>query len=304
MTIYLDIIFLLNLLFNTLILFFTSYFRKKKINYYLLFIGGAIGASSVLLMFTSYASIVMNPFYKLFLSSVIVFVAFGRQTIGMYVKDLFAFYFITFLFGGIMFGIHYFFQFNADGFGAFLLGSSNSFGDPISWSVVIIGFIFAYYFSKKQIDSHEIVKLHYDQLIDCMVCIENEIFEFKALVDSGNHAQDTISAKPIHFLSYEIIKEKLPTYEMIASKGKDTLLNGETSKFLKDKKFTIVPYKVLGATTNIVIAFVPQWLAIKNEEGLQMLDNCYISLVDQQLSSEDSFFAILNPKSLALLKSR
>lgn len=302
MTIYLDIIFLLNLLFNTLILFFTSYFRKKQWKYLRLFFGGAIGASSVLLMFTSFAAIIMNPLYKLFLSSIIVLVAFGRQPIQAYIKDLFTFYFTTFLFGGIMFGIHYFFQFNATSFGAFLLGSNNSFGDPISWSVVLIGFIVAYYFSKKQIDSYEMVKLHYDQLIDCMICIENEVFEFKALVDSGNHAQDTISAKPIHFLSYNVIKDKLPTYDRITSKGKDILLDEQTSEFLKDKKFTIVPYKVLGATTNIVIAFVPQWLAIKNEEGLQMLDHCYISLVDQQLSSEDSFFAILNPKSLTKVK--
>jgi len=245
----------------------------------------------------------MHPIYKIILSCFIILIAFKFETKKTFLKDLLAFYLVTFLNGGIMFGIHYFFQFDSNALGAFLALQTNSFGDPISWLFVLIGFPVAYYFSKQQIDSHETTKIYYDQLVDCMVCIDNEVFQFTALIDSGNHAQDVISSKPIHFLSFSMFKEKLPSYELITSKGKDITLTEQTSEFLKNKKFTIVPYQVLGSKTNLIIAFMPDWMVIKNKEEVVTLENSYISLVDQQFSTENKFFGILNPKCFQFTKA-
>ncbi len=60
-------------------------------------------------------------------------------------------------------GTHFFLQTN-EMVNGLVQSQSISYGDPISWLFVILGFPVIYYFSKKRIESVEITNIHYDQI--------------------------------------------------------------------------------------------------------------------------------------------
>ena len=70
---------------------------------------------------------------------------------------------------------------------------SISYGDPISWLFVIFGFPVIYYFSKKRIESVEVTKIHYDQIVKVKIQLAEEELELAGLIDSGNQLYDPLT---------------------------------------------------------------------------------------------------------------
>ena len=107
MTIYIDIIFLENVVMNYIILLTVGIVLKKKINNIRLLIGSIVGAVytifSYIYTFEKYNNIVL----KILLSVVIIYIAFYPQTIKKMWKYILVFYLISFSFGGAAFALIY-----------------------------------------------------------------------------------------------------------------------------------------------------------------------------------------------------
>ena len=59
----------------------------------------------------------------------------------------------------------------------------------------------------------------------------------------------------------------------------------------------IIPYKVMGKEHQLIIAFKPDRLLIKqNNQDVMLVEKGLVSLTTQQLSSDDSFQCIVHPK--------
>lgn len=303
MVVYLDVIWILNILFDSLLLYLTAIFLKRKIKVWRIAAGGFVGSLIILLSFTPLNVYTNHPIAKLFCSLMMILVTFGYKRFSFFVKALMTLYVSTFLIGGALIGVHYFSQYDAVLTVEILRSSVKGFGDPISWLFVLIGFPIAWHFSKKNIDTMEMTKIQYEQIVNVQVDMEGETLTFKGLVDSGNQLYDPLSKLPVMFVS---ISNRLESFSepirKIAAEPDSVLMGSDELPGEWQGRLRIIPYSVVGQERQLVIAVRPDNIKIEHNGDIYSNIKGLISFTIQQLSSDDSFQCIVHPKMLTGLR--
>ena len=117
MKLYLDIFFLVNLGMNFVILMAESFFQNRKIALKRLTLTAAFGAGAACLCVVAglhRVPVLLIVCYAL-MSIVLVRMAFGKTTIGTWVRNVVFFYTIAFLLGGILVQVKELFSFSLSG---------------------------------------------------------------------------------------------------------------------------------------------------------------------------------------------
>ncbi|MFB6466555.1 sigma-E processing peptidase SpoIIGA [Cytobacillus sp. Hz8] len=299
MAVYLDIIWALNLLFDSLLLYLTGIILKREIKYWRVLLGGFIGSILILLMITPIHTYTAHPFTKLLFSIWMILIAYGYKRLSFFLKNLLLFYLVTFLMGGALIGTHYFLNFDTELSSSFFLASVKGFGDPISWLYVILGFPIAWYFSKNNIENIEMTKIRYDQIINIKISIDDTTLDFKGLIDSGNGLYDPISKAPVMFVSIKNQMEKVnETIQQLATHPEEIIMGGKPIHEKWENRMRIIPYKVVGQEHQLIIAIKPDQLIIEHNEEWLMVEKGLVSFTAQQLSSDETFQCIVHPKML------
>ncbi|KQL19009.1 sigma-E processing peptidase SpoIIGA [Cytobacillus solani] len=299
MEVYLDIIWALNFLFDSLLLYLTAIILKRDVRLWRIFAGGLVGSIIILLSITPLHSYAGHPITKLFFSFAMVLTSFGYKRIRFFIRGLMTFYLMTFLIGGSLIGVHYFVKFDFKLSSTVLLASVKGFGDPISWLFVLLGFPIAWHFSKRNVEAIEITKIQYDSLIKVIVQINDVSYSFKGLIDSGNQLYDPISKMPVMFISIRERVTDFPKYLVEMAQTPDKFILG-TEEIAPDweNRMRIIPYSVLGQEHQLIIAIKPDNILIEKEGELHHVDRGLVSFSTQQLSPEDAFQCIVHPKML------
>ncbi|MEZ2715327.1 sigma-E processing peptidase SpoIIGA [Niallia circulans] len=304
MAIYLDVIWLLNFLFDSLLLYLTGILLKKKIIHWRILLGGLIGSLIILFSITPLSPYTNHPISKLLFSIVMVATAFGYKRLRTYIQALMIFYLATFLIGGTLIGAHYFIQFDFDLSSSVLLASIKGFGDPISWLFVLLGFPIAWYFSRRNVEGMEVTKIQYEQIIDVIFQVGGKEFSIKGLVDSGNQVYDPISRLPVMFVSLKNIEKDMPAEIIRLTDQPEAIIYGSQPIAPEwESKMRIIPYKVVGKDHQLLIAVKPDSLLLKKEQEVIAVEKGLISFTNQVLSAEGIFDCIVHPKMLLGKKS-
>ncbi len=299
MTVYVDIIWLLNWLFDSLLLYWTSIILKQRVAFWRLLAGGLLGSMLILLAFTSYSAWVDNIFIKFLISIFMVMTVFGFIRLKVFLKSLMTLYFITFLSGGILLGLHYFFSFQVADMAISTQMGINRFGDPMSWFFVIVGFPLAWQYSKRTLDGMEMTKLHYDQLVRVRLEIGDFKAEFQGLIDSGNQLYDPISKSPVMIVSIVGKESEIPADMLPLFENPDKLLQqGEITEYTWADRIRVIPYKVIGQNHQLLTAIKPDVLQIQHNGKEYKVSRGLISFTMQQLSADDTYQCIVHPKML------
>ncbi|MBN8191546.1 sigma-E processing peptidase SpoIIGA [Bacillus sp. NTK074B] len=297
MTLYLDVIWLLNLLVDFFLLWLTGIILKRQYALWRIGIGSLIGSIIILLAFSPYAHFTGSPFVKLLFSVVMVFSAFGYRRLRFYLSNLLMFYFVTFFTGGILIGTHYFISFDPSRESSMLLASIRGFGDPISWVFVMLALPLAWYFSKARVDSIEHVKLQYDQLLEVNIKIDNFQCTVTGLVDSGNQLQDPISKNPVMILSIAEIEGEIPHEMRALCHEVEEIFSGEKEIGTRwSDRMRIIPAQSVGRKSQLLAAIKPDSLVLKDHESEWIIPNGLIAFREEPLSADGNFQAILHPK--------
>ena len=258
MAVYLDIIWLLNFLFDSLLLYLTALILKRDFRYWRLFLGGLIGSFIILLSITPLNAYSSHPIIKLLFSVLMIISVFGYKRFKYFFSNLMVFYLITFLVGGSIIGIHYFLQFDMHLSSSVFLANVKGFGDPISWLFIVIGFPLAWHFTKKNFDRIETVKIQSHQLMNLEIMIGENTYSFKGLVDSGNQLFDPISKMPVMFVSVKNLIEELPEdLKSITLNSEQLMMGSEEIAHEWEHRMRIIPYKVMGQEHQLIIALKP-----------------------------------------------
>ena len=112
MIVYLDIIFLENLLMNAIILTATAIIIKTKLSPLRIFISSFIGSIYAVLCYMHLLPILSNLLLKILLSMVMIYISFVSKTPKMFFKSLLLFYLTSFTFGGVSLSLIYFLNSN------------------------------------------------------------------------------------------------------------------------------------------------------------------------------------------------
>lgn len=302
MVLYLDALWLLNLLADSLLLWMTAIFLKRTVKWYRLIIGGGIGSVSILLMVTPLAESAGHPLAKILLSIIMVLAVFGYRRWRYFFVNLMTFYFSTFLTGGMLLGAHYFIQFDMQLESDFFLAGLKGFGDPVSWIFVMLGLPTAFYFAKNRADDFETAKLQHDQLLNVRVEINGADFFLKGLVDTGNQLQDPISKAPVMFISLAGLEDQLPDEVIKAADQPEVLLFQDD--YLPEEwleKMRLIPAKSVGKAHQLLPAFKPDYVEISSEKKKILISKVLVVFTPMSLSSDDQFSCILHPKMVLSL---
>ncbi|KMY53542.1 peptidase [Bacillus sp. FJAT-27231] len=302
MVVYLDALWLLNLLADSLLLWMTAIFLKRNVKGYRLLIGGGIGSISILLMVTPLAPIAGHPLAKILLSTVMVFAVFGYRRWKYFFVNLMTFYFSTFLTGGMLLGAHYFIEFDMQLESDFFLAGLKGFGDPVSWIFVMFGLPIAFYFAKSRADDFETAKLQHDQLLNVKVKINEADFSLRGLVDTGNQLQDPITKSPVMFISIAGLEEQLPS-EVVKAAGQPEILLFEEEYLPKEwlEKMRLIPAKSVGKAHQLLPAFKPDYVEVSNDKKKTVISKVLVVFTPMSLSSDGQFSCILHPKMVLSL---
>jgi stage II sporulation protein GA (sporulation sigma-E factor processing peptidase) len=297
-TVYLDVIWLLNWLVDCLLLMMTGWILKQSIPRWRYVVGGFIGSLVILFSITPVSSYIQHPISKLFVSVLMVWFVFRFRRFTYFLKSLLTFYFTTFLFGGFLIGLHYFIQFDSSTEVSIYSSLSKGFGDPISWVFVMFGLPLAWYFTKSRIDHMEHIQIQYDRWVQVEVLLNGETFHWIGLIDSGNQLVDPISQSPVMIASIKGMEERFPADVVHLAKFPDDLLNSSiTLPHEWEDRIRILPTKVVGNDQQLLIAYKVDYVKITtNDHQTFIPEKALVVLSTQQLSSDQTFHCIIHPK--------
>ncbi|MBU8907101.1 sigma-E processing peptidase SpoIIGA [Desertibacillus haloalkaliphilus] len=300
MTVYLDVIWFLNVCIDLLLLYLTATVLKRSISKWRLLISSLFASSIVFLLFTPLSFLFYQPWMKILFSMSIVLMAFGFKRLSYFLENLFMFYFVTFAIGGGMFAIHYFLQSDAAILNGLVITTSTGFGSPISWLFVLIAFPCVWYFSKRRVTAIKVKKVRYDQLTEVEITIGDIFIETRGLIDSGNQLQDPISKAPVMILDMTKLSGYFPAsfIENIAQVdqlGNQTM--DEESQEL-EHRMRIIPYRGVGQQNQFLMALKPDYVKVKEKGEEHLIKKVLLGLNHTPLSSEDEYQCILHPKMM------
>ncbi|WP_338786660.1 sigma-E processing peptidase SpoIIGA [Metabacillus sp. FJAT-53654] len=301
MSIYLDVIWLLNFSFDLFLLLLTAIALKRKIFKLRILLSALLGSSIVLMMFSPLAFIATHPIGKMIISMMMVLLAFGFKRFRYFFQSLLTFYFVTFMVGGGMIGAHYFLQVEMSYLDGVLMTNSTGFGHPISWLFVLIGFPVVWIFSRNRLEGLEAKKIHFDQLVTVTISVESTQFTLNGLVDSGNQLFDPITRSPVMIIDTLKAQNYIPkplVNQAIQDDVMKSMSESGNESHPWEHRVRIIPYRVVGSEHQFLLGFKPDevWIETKNEKI--KVHKTIVGLNRTKLSSEDEYECIVHPKML------
>lgn len=208
--VYLDIILLLNIVFNTMILMLTRYFIRSNRSRKRIVYGAIIASLLVVIEMYLPLTVRFGLISKVMYSILVIMITFGWNGIPTLCKHVGVFYFTSFSIGGGMFGFHYLlkdmFTYHA---GSPFLTVRNIYGEDIQLMFVVISFPLIWFFTKRRMDEHVQVKIKYDQFYKVRLTINGQSCETTGYIDSGNHLIDPITRRPVVLCDEDYLKHFL-----------------------------------------------------------------------------------------------
>ena len=191
MKVYLDLVVLMNFLFDFMILFATKVVLKEKTSIIRIVLGSFVASSSILLLFLSLSTITLFLF-KLGISIVIILVTFGRRN---FFKDFLYFYLISIILGGFLYLLDIGFTYKNKGVLFFGNGLSINF-----IVLLILSPIFLYFYvveTKKY-------KKKYSNIYSVEIYMKDKVYKLKGMLDTGNHLVDPYTGKSVLLVSSSV----------------------------------------------------------------------------------------------------
>ena len=305
MVAYLDLILLLNWLFDCLLLYWTSILSKRKPKPVRLALAGLVGALFVLLSFTSFGHLANSVWLKLAVSLIMIFIAFGFLRLKLFVKTCFLFYFVTFLTGGILMGIHFLFSYQlvaSPSNGLFYV--TKSYGDPVSWLFVMIGFPCAWIYAKRVFDDMESSVMLHTGIVDVVIKMKEYSFACKGLIDTGNQLYEPITNNPVMILSVASQAGNFPAD--VLQLLQEPIKGEKLSDYMGSswgERLRVIPYKVVGKEQQLMLAFRPDSIHITSDNIAGYVQKGIVAITVQTLSHDGVYECIIHPRMMVALNN-
>lgn len=277
MTVYLDIVFLENILMNYIILFGTGLIQKLKMSNLKLLLSSIIGAIYAIISYLNIIPIYSNFFMKIFLSILMIFVAYNPQKVKKMLKSLVLFYLISFGTGGCALALLYLIAPSKIFFkNGVLVGAY-----PMEVTIIagFIGFLIIQYCfntNKKRLQKK-------DFICEIKLKICDKIIQTRAFLDSGNNLRDPLTNEPVVIVEKEVINKYINIDDLNNFKGGDENL-----------KIRLIPFKSIGKQNGILIGLRANYIEIKYDEEELVINNVIIGIYEKQISKNYSALIGLN----------
>ena len=290
MTIYIDVVFIENLLMNYIILFATTVVLKLKTKHMRCLLARLIGAIYTILAYISRLQIYSNFFLKLLLSFIMIYIALNPKNIKQLFKYTLIFYLTSFVFGGAAFALIYIVKPQELLRNNGLILNSNSL--KIIFISAIVAFMIitiAFKIVKNKISAK-------DMYCNILVKLNDKEIETKAMIDTGNFLKEPITNTPVivveHTLLYDCIPKEILNHL-------ENILGGDFSE-IPDKirneyvsRLKVIPFSSLGKQNGMLLGIKAEKVTIKNEDEEKDINNVIIGIYNKSLTKRGEYRALL-----------
>lgn len=290
MIIYADIVLAVNLLMNSIILWFTARATDSCVSCWRIIMGSGAGAMYALLGADNSFGFVYSAGGKLLVSGALIFVTFGYLSWRMFLFRLGVFYFISFLFGGAVLGWMYFLE-----TGSWTLFSSDA---GISWTYLacgsIIGAGIVSVFARRCINR----MYRKGTLHSILIEMGSASISVIALLDTGNGLHTIVGRKPVIIVEFTAIPP------LLSPEATDFLRSHPPSEWLANinkcsdhewlGRIEIVPYQTVGSG-GMLLAFRTDRISLASEGELSVIRSGVVAVYAGQLTSDSRYQALLHP---------
>lgn len=295
MTIYLDVVIVENLIMDAIIIYATAIVLKVKIRHLRIIISSLIGAIYSVLSYISDLEIYNNLFLKIFLSIVMVYIAFSPQNIKTLMKQILIFYLTSFLFGGVAFALIYVIKPQE------ILMKNGLFLGMYPLKTVFLGAIVA---TAILITAFKVVKSNItkkDMMCNVSIELNNKTVNIKTMIDTGNMLKEPISGLPV------IVVENTALYELIPKEildNLDDILGGDFQKIPDNIKSTYIaklkwiPYSSLGKQNGMLVGIKADKAIVEKDDQVIEHDNVIVGIYNKSLTKRGEYRGLIGVELL------
>ena len=290
MTIYIDIIFIENIIMNVIILYATSIILKQKIKIIRLIISSAIGSIYSIVMYITKLTIYSSIVSKFILSVVMIYVAFIPNDLKKMFKQIIIFYLTSFVFGGVALNLIYFLRPENVSI------KNGLFTGEYALKVIMLGAIMAFIIIKISI---KIIKTKFnakDMCCDIKLKINGKQIETKAMIDTGNLVKEPITNTPVVIVEESLLEGIIPK-EIL--KNLENILRGNLENLPQDiqdeylPKLRCIPFSSLGKENGMLVGIKISEIVVKSEDDEKKTSNIIIGIYERSLTKRGEYRALV-----------
>ena len=290
MTVYLDVLFLMQWLIHMLILITTGLLSGRSIHMGRLLIASALGSLySVLFLFPQWKIIYSICFIIVF-SVLLVSICFSFRHIKQWFRTLLCFYLSSFVMGGTVYATVL-----STGVGIRLqaISVNGVLYMNIPWQMLVFSMLLCTMLAF--ILGKTIRKAYQKNYLYCDVYVNHEgrSVSTKALMDSGNFLEDPLTNAPVILLEYREAKKLLSKdFSCFLEQWHQNPKN--EIDFSTKWKIRLIPYRSVGEEKGMLVGFIPDGVTIVFEKIKTTHRNIVVAFAAERLSTDGSFTAIID----------
>ncbi|MFF2482894.1 sigma-E processing peptidase SpoIIGA [Paenibacillus sp. NPDC058071] len=300
MAVYVDVMFLRELLVDGSLLLTTAWVRHIKASPWRVLGASSIGASYVVLMLFPQFSMLFTLLVKIAISLLMLWVAFGFASLQHFARNVAAFYTVNFVAAGAILGIYYLLM---QGSGevwrtlSFVSGGMQvelKMGFIYLLAAFCIG-LYIYRTVLTQRRERELVQTH---LAEVIIEIEDRELRCIGLVDTGNQLYDPLTRTPVMVAEAALWGEDLPDawLQSIKEEQVDRLVAGIGDESFKwQERLRLVPYRGVNRKSQFMLALKPDCVRIEREGKVYVNHKVFVGLDGGKLAADSAYQAIIHP---------
>ncbi|WP_019120691.1 sigma-E processing peptidase SpoIIGA [Brevibacillus massiliensis] len=304
MVVYLDIILLLNFAIDVLLLWFTAFFRKEKIVWWRLAAAAAFGTAYVAFYFLPEFAGLFQWAVKLSFSTAMMWIAFGFRRLLTFLQNLCIFYFVAFVFGGGVYGLHYLLSSQSEVVGGILAVHSDSFGVGSKPTVIVVlsGFVLVYFLSRRSYHAISEPKRLEAFHVEVAAKVAGESVICRGLVDTGNQLYEPITRIPVTIMEARLFARLLPAElaSLVAREEKLDSLEQIIPELPQEwqNRLRLVPFRSVSRGMDFLVAIKPETFVVRQNGRRFESQKVLIGLNPIPLAANGNYQAIVHPALL------
>ncbi|SFI60096.1 stage II sporulation protein GA (sporulation sigma-E factor processing peptidase) [Paenibacillus sp. UNC496MF] len=302
--VYIDVLFLVNLLIDGSNLLLTAWVRSIRAKWWRVLLAAGVGSVyAVMIVFPS-LSFLFTIVVKLLLSLAMLFIAFGFGSVQHFVRLIGAFYGVNFAAAGAVLGFHYLFMNSSNrlwktvvyvnGKPSFMLSTTMIF----VLCIVVVG----YYIYRSVLTQRRERALVTTHLAEVRVRIDDLEHRCVGLIDTGNQLYEPLTRTPVMVMEASLWQDALPASWLrhIREAKVDQLIAGMTEQepFAWQDRLRLVPYRGVNRGAQFMLAIKPDLVIVEREGDVFQSKKVLIGLDAGKLVADGTYRAIIHPSLL------
>jgi len=297
LSIYIEYLLIENVIINFIILYVVARITRTKINKLRLFVSAIIGSIYTIIVFYPSMEFMGKFLIKVSISILMVILAYNPETLQQFIKQISAFYLVSFAFAGAIIGIFYIVNNNSYSL-RFSFKNSRELSRYLTVGIIvatILLFSILKYYQKRL--SRE------NYLTPISIGLKDKEVNLVALIDTGNSLKEPITQKPVIIAEYLALEEILPdSIKNMYLDNKELDLN-IIAKVMEeigdDINLRLIPFKSIGNNSGILIGFKPDIIKIYLEDEVKKVaDETIVAIYNDKLSLDEGYSGLLHPEIL------